>query len=235
MSSNLGQLAQQVMRSCPARVVRTAPATFGLSAGSILFYAISAQFNLLVSLRENFGLDPDQPLSYFTHFLLHANRSHIGRNVFYFVVLGPFAEIWLGRLRYFILCISVGVSLGALSVVLLPDYFPADLKPIGFSGVTYFACTAGLYSSAMIVSSRRCRLRWLSTASAFVLDSKLSQFAVPALRCAGVFLALLCLVVVVRDDWEDPDSAARLVHALGALAGVAVGLIDLSIRGRTRY
>ena len=230
MSLRVLQLALTAWDSRPVRVMRKVPVTILLSVFMVALSVISYKFGLFGSIRAQFGFDPTSSITYFTSFFLHADGPHSSRNVFVFVLFGVFAELWFGRLRYFVLCISMGVFLGVLTVALLPAYYPAADKPVGFSGVSYFTLPLGVYSALMIASSRRCGVRWLSSFSAFILDGRFSCFAIPGLRVLGIFLALLILVVVVVDNYGNSDAASKLVHSSGALAGAMVSLLDLVFR-----
>ena len=216
--------------SRPVRVVRKVPVTILLSVFMVALSVVSYKFGLFGSIRAQFGFDPTIPTTYFTSFFLHADGSHATENVFCFVLFGVFAELWFGRLRYLILSVSMGVFLGVLPVVLLPQYFPAEHNPVGFSGVSYFVAPLGVYSALMIVSSRRSEVRWLSSISAFILNGKFSHLVIPALRVLGVLLALAFLVRIVVNDLGNADAAAKLVHSSGALAGVAACLLDIVFR-----
>jgi membrane associated rhomboid family serine protease len=82
---------------------------------------------------------------YVTYAFLHANGAHLFGNLLVLILVGPFVESALGRLRYAAAYLAGGVAAGALQV------FVSDASVIGASGA--IAATVGML--AVLYRTRR--------------------------------------------------------------------------------
>lgn len=142
----------------------------------------------------------------FTPALLHANLLHIAFNMMWFWMLGKELENNLGRFKYILLIVIIGV------IANISQYLMTGFQFLGFSGII-----AGM---ALYIGERQKHAPW----EGFTLDRSIYLFLVfyiMVLAIVEIFTSILIFY-----NWGTPlISIANTAHIMGAATGYLLGKV----------
>ena len=97
----------------------------------------------IADARATWGLNPDNPISWFTHTFLHNDGRHLALNIMVFWTSGGLVELYLGRSKLAVIMFT-GIAAAAMSIIAVPEYWVTNSNPIGFSAVAQAIVVLGV-------------------------------------------------------------------------------------------
>ena len=125
------------MASLLKLLIKNAPCTIFLMAVMVALDAISEGMGVRQAWRDSCGFMPEKLATYITHAFLHRDLLHVGNNLLSFFIFGAPVEMRYGRVWYVCSIMLTAICGASLTAVALPDYWPSDENPVGFSIVAY--------------------------------------------------------------------------------------------------
>ena len=208
--------------------LRTLPITTGIVVVLCVIHGIVAYVGDPVAARAAFGQRPGDPVSWFTHALLHDSIWHLAFNGAVFWISGGLVELCLGRNKLAVLVVLVAPAAAVMAAIAAPGYWETNANPIGFSAVSNATFVLGVYLGTKVVGF------WLAR---WVPDTMLrGRLQALPWSVIGTVVALAVTLAWLHHgiggEWGDPDAAPRVAHSFGMLSGLtAVGIV--AVNGRS--
>ena len=127
-----------------AWLTRMIPMTTGIVLLLCAIQAITGLEEDIAKARATWGLNPENPLSWFTHAFVHNDGGHLALNIMVFWTSGGLVELYLGRSKLAVI-MFIGIAAAVMSVIAVPEYWVTNSNPIGFSAVAQATFVLGVY------------------------------------------------------------------------------------------
>ena len=134
-----------------AWLTRTIPMTTGIV---LLLCAIAGMIGFeegIADARATWGLNPENPISWFTHAFLHNDGRHLALNIMVFWTSGGLVELYLGRSKLAVIMFT-GIAAAAMSIIAVPEYWVTNSNPIGISAVAQAIFVLGVYLAWRVIT-----------------------------------------------------------------------------------